>query len=202
MKNFYCNFSREYTKYGIAEALGNVLNKKKPIICCIGTDAVIGDSLGPLVGTMLSEKLRGRTYVYGNLSKPITAKDVKALSEYLSAVHIGCPILAIDAALGEKEELGAIKVSGDPVKPGLGVKKELTEIGNAMLIAVVDEKGKNNFLTSVRLSLVYRLAESITQGVIEYFDNLEEELTEKTNVPDAKDLSLLQNDKADSVNAL
>ena len=68
-----------------------------------------------------------------------------------------------------------------------------------MLIAVVDEKGKNNFLTSVRLSLVYRLAESITQGVIEYFDNLEEELPEKTNVPD---VNLLQKDNADGVNTL
>ena len=174
VKAFYYNNDFNTLKMGIAASLKSVFGGKKPIICCIGTDAVIGDSLGPLVGTLLKEKLLGKTYVYGTLNMPITAKDIDKLSDYLGKIHKSSPVLAIDAALGAENEIGYIKISDTPIKPGLGVEKKLSEIGSASIIAIVEEKNSKNMLSFVRISTVYALAQVICAGIVEYFDEIED----------------------------
>lgn len=156
----------------ISSALYRVLKGETPIICCIGTDAVSGDSLGPVTGTMLKNKLLGKTYLYGTLDKPITAKDVPYASRFIRAFHPETPILAIDAALGEAGEVGNVKISASPVKPGLGVKKDLSEVGNCSIIAVVEEKRRRELLSSVRISLIYRLAGEISDGIQDYLEKI------------------------------
>lgn len=174
MKSFYYNNDRSAVKRGISSALRAAFDGKKPIVCCIGTDAVSGDSLGPIVGTLLKEKLLGKTYVYGTLDMPITAKEVGALSDYLSKTHCGSPVLAVDAALGEENEVGYIKVCDLPIKPGLGVKKQLKELGSASIIAVVESKESKNLLSFVRISKVYGLATAIAEGICEYFAEIDD----------------------------
>jgi putative sporulation protein YyaC len=150
-------------------ALTHIFNGKVPIIVCIGTDAVAGDSLGPIVGSMLKEKILGKTFIFGSLDSTVTAKDVTAVSRFLNSVYVDYPILAIDAALGKKEEIGNVKLSDQPVKPGLGVNKDLSLLGTASLIGVVEQKlGGQNLLSSVRVSLVYKMAEIISSAVSEY----------------------------------
>ena len=56
------------------------------VIVCIGTDRSTGDSLGPLVGTLLSEKAENSSssfHVYGTLDDPITCDE---LSEKLNEI--------------------------------------------------------------------------------------------------------------------
>lgn len=43
------------------------------ILLCIGTDLVIGDCLGPIVGEILINR-NVNAYVYGTLTRPVTAK--------------------------------------------------------------------------------------------------------------------------------
>lgn len=173
MQNYYIPASSGGVKMKILQALNAVLDGKTAIFVCIGTDAVTGDSLGPLVGTMLRQKLGGRTYVFGSLDKPVTARDVNVIAEFVKRAYPYEKTVAIDAALGKREEIGGIKISDRPVKPGLGVEKDLAEIGDASIIAVVDEKtSPKASLSSVRLSLVYSLAEAISEAVKEYFDKL------------------------------
>ncbi len=150
----------------LARAVKSFTGNKKPVFVCIGTDAVTGDSLGPLTGTVLFEKLRGKAYVFGTLDRPLTALDVNIAAEFVKKTYPYGVVVAVDAALGRKEEVGSILVSDSPVKPGLGVKKELDEIGDVSVIGVVDEKKEQGGnLASVRLSLVYRLANLIAGGL-------------------------------------
>lgn len=122
---------------------------------------------------MLKEKLGGRAYVFGSLDKPVTARDVNVIANFVKRTYPYEKVVAIDAALGRREEIGGVKISDRPVKPGLGVEKNLAEIGDASIIAVVDEKtSPKTSLSSVRLSLVYSLAEAISEAVKEYFDKL------------------------------
>ena len=173
MQNYYVPASSGGAKIRISQALNAVLDGKTAIFVCIGTDAVTGDSLGPLVGTMLKEKLGGRTYVFGSLDKTVTARDVNVIARFVKKTYPYEKVVAIDAALGRREEIGGIKISDRPVKPGLGVEKDLAEIGDASIIAVVDEKtSPKNSLSSVRLSLVYSLAETVSEGIKDYFDKL------------------------------
>ena len=48
----------------------------------IGTDANIGDSLGPICGELTAD-LRQNCFFYGNLKHTITAKDVPFLCDFI-----------------------------------------------------------------------------------------------------------------------
>lgn len=157
----------------VARALSRLIGNKLPVFVCIGTDAVSGDSLGPLVGTVLENALNGKTYVFGTLGCPVTALDVNGTADFIKKVYPCCAVVAVDAALGKKEEVGTIKIADAPIKPGLGVNKNLKEIGNVSVIGVVEEKGGLGVnLGTVRLSLVYRLAEAIAGGAALYVERL------------------------------
>ena len=60
----------------VFRALKSLLGGRYPVFLCVGTDAVAGDSLGPLTGTLLESNLRGKTYVFGTLDRLVTALDV------------------------------------------------------------------------------------------------------------------------------
>ena len=139
---------------------------KTPIITCIGSDLVLGDSLGPLVGTMLIKK-KVAAYVYGTLNAPITAKEIVCAKTHLKMLHPDSFIIAIDAAVGNTEDIGLIKVSDKGLKPGLGVDKNLGVIGDCSIIGVVAGKSLQNYnlFNLTRLNLIYKMAEKIASGV-------------------------------------
>ena len=153
------------------KSIGNALiscNKKlqTPIIICIGSDLVLGDSLGPLVGTMLTRR-NVNAYIYGTLNSPITAKEINCAKLHVKMLHPESFIIAIDAAVGNSEDIGLIKVSDKGLKPGLGVNKNLGVIGDCSIIGVVAEKSTQNYnlFNLTRLNLIYKMAERIADGV-------------------------------------
>lgn len=139
-----------------------------PVIVCVGSDLAIGDSLGPICGSMLQYKTQGlNTYIYGTLSAPVTAKEIPYLRTFLSQTHQGSQILAIDAAVGEDGDVGLIKLSDTPLLPGAGAKKKLGAVGDISLLGIVAEKSVANYglLNTTRLNLVYTMAELIADGI-------------------------------------
>ena len=138
------------------------------IFVFIGTDANIGDSLGPICGQITD--FSGRTCLfYGDLTNTITAKDVPYLVDFIKQTHPSSFIVTVDAALGSKDDIGVIKVCKNGIKPGLGVNKNLPEIGDASIIAVVGEKKLNYGLNSVlRLGAVFKIAKTISDGITEF----------------------------------
>ncbi len=145
---------------------------KPPIIACIGSDLVLGDSLGPLVGTMLTKR-NVRAYVYGTLNSPITAKEILCAKTHLKMLHPNSFIIAIDAAVGNSEDIGIIKISNKGLKPGLGVDKNLGEIGDCGIIGVVAGKSLQNYnlFNLTRLNLIYKMAEKIAAGVEKFISD-------------------------------
>ena len=143
--------------------------RKRPIFICVGSDLVLGDSLGPLVGTML-RKRNVRSYVYGTLNYPITAKEVEYASTYLKQMHPNSISIAIDAAVGNPSDVGLIRVLDKGLKPGLGVDKNLGIIGDLSIIAVVAAKSlqNHNLFNLTHLNLVYKMAEKIVDGIEKY----------------------------------
>ena len=180
----YCYNDGKFSSEEISAALEKVLGGAIPVICCIGTDAVIGDSLGPVAGTTLDRLLHGKTYVYGSLKRPIIASDVESLSVFLKKVHPDSPILAIDAAIGAKEEVGNVKITDTPLKPGLGVKKDLSSVGTASIIGIIADKTRENPFSDVRLSRVFTLSDRICDGIVAYFDKIE---AKRTNFVDSSE---------------
>ena len=144
------------------------ITEKMPVVVCIGSDLAIGDSLGPVTGSMLKFKTQGLGFfLYGTLSTPITAKEIKYIRTFLKETHRGCPVIAVDAAVGDAGDIGLIKISDTPLLPGAGANKQLGAIGDITVMGIVAEKSLANYglLHSTRLNLVYNMAEIISDGL-------------------------------------
>lgn len=164
------NMFSSTAKDGICESIKqyNVKNKR-PIIVCIGSDLVLGDSLGPLVGTMLKKMDLG-TYIYGTLNHPITAKEIEHVKTHLKILHPYSVVIAIDAAVGAENDVGLLRFMDKGLKPGLGVNKNLCAIGDASIIGVVAQKSEQNhkLYNLTRLNFVFKMAEVIANGISQY----------------------------------
>lgn len=142
----------------------------RPIVfVCIGTDRSTGDSLGPLIGTLLQEKEIAPYHVYGTLDDPIHAVNMDAKLAEIKQKHFNPFIIGIDACLGRLKSVGSIQVGDGPVKPGAGVNKELPEVGNMHITGIVNVSGFMEFfvLQNTRLNLVLKMAKTIANGIFE-----------------------------------
>lgn len=170
---FSFNLFNALAPQGVCIALKRLLAKRKlaPIVLCIGSDLSVGDSLGPVAGTMLKEQLAGlNCYVYGTLAKPITAHEVKYMNEFLRETHPGSPVIAVDAAVGVAGDIGLIKIANTGIKPGSGANKKLATVGDASIMGIVAEKSVFNYslFSTTRLNIVYKMAAIIAEGISSY----------------------------------
>lgn len=144
------------------------LDNNPPVVVCVGSDLAIGDSLGPITGSMLKFKTQGlQVFIYGTLSSPVTAKEIKYLRAFLQETHKDSQIIAIDAAVGEEGDIGLIKITDSPLLPGAGANKKLGALGDLSIMGIVAEKSVANYglLNTTRLNLVYSMAEIISDGI-------------------------------------
>ncbi|PLS15782.1 spore protease YyaC [Bacillus sp. M6-12] len=137
------------------------------VIVCIGTDRSTGDSLGPLVGTLLHEKISSHFHVYGTLEDPIHAVNLQEKLNEINDKHDNPFIIGVDACLGRLKSVGMVQVGEGPVKPGAGVNKELPEVGEAHITGIVNVSGFMEYmvLQNTRLNLVLKMAKTIANGI-------------------------------------
>lgn len=154
-------------------------------VVCVGTDRSTGDSLGPLVGTML---LRSSFpgMVIGDLDSPVHAENLDEAATRLAG-QCGL-VLGVDACLGTRQEVGSVMVRPGPLRPGLGVKKKLLPIGDLYIAGVVNVGGFMEYmvLQNTRLSVVMRMAQAIATGLIKADAMMREARDGNTPGPDAR----------------
>lgn len=142
-----------------------------PVILCIGSDLSVGDSLGPVTGTKLKQLLSGlNCYVYGTLSKPITAHEVKYMNDFLKFTHPNSPVIAVDAAVGNAGDIGLIKIAKRALKPGSGANKKLAKIGDVSIMGIIAEQSVFNYslFSATRLNIIYKMSEIISEGIASF----------------------------------
>ena len=142
--------------------------RQPPVVVCVGSDLAIGDSLGPITGSMLKYKTQGLgAFIYGTLAAPVTAKEIGYMQTFLKQTHPKNLILAVDAAVGEKGDIGLIRILDTPLLPGAGANKKLGAIGDLSIMGIVAEKSLHNYglLNTTRLNLVYSMAEILSDAL-------------------------------------
>lgn len=117
---------------------------QKPVVLCVGTATVTGDSLGPRVGDLLVEKYQLDAYVYGRTARPVNGLNYPLYVAHVKKHHIGSFVLAVDACLGEKKDLGRVKVSVSGLRAGAALNKNLPSFGDIGILGVVAERSKDN----------------------------------------------------------
>lgn len=137
------------------------------VFVCIGTDRSTGDSLGPLVGYKISNIKSKRTFVYGTLESPVHAKNLDEVMNKIFMEHDKPFIVAIDACLGRMDHVGYVTVGEGSIKPGSGVNKNLTAVGDMHVTGIVNFGGFMDFLIlqNTRLSVVMKMADLLSMGI-------------------------------------
>lgn len=139
-----------------------------PLILCIGTDRCIGDSLGPLTGTIL-ERSNAPFPVYGTLKKPIHALNLSSSLTEIKEIHPDHLMIAVDASLGNEDEIGNIIIRKGPLYPGKGVGKKLPASGDLSIVGIVENASCDvaSAIHNIRLHFIMSMAEVIASVIME-----------------------------------
>lgn len=172
----YNEFVREFTK--------KVNNVKKQysnyIFVCIGTEKIVGDSFGPMVGgnlKHLSFDNNMKIEVIGSKENIINYNNIdKKLKEVSRKYQNSCTVL-IDSALSKKENIGKIVVTNKNMQIGSALNKNKYINADISVKAVVGQNyklPKYNFrvLKNVSSDLVMNLANTVSYGIYEVVNTL------------------------------
>ncbi len=137
------------------------------VIVCIGTDRATGDALGPIVGSIISDKDSGY-HVYGTLKSPVHALNIRDCINTIYSRYDNPVVIAIDASLGHSNDVGMVTLCNSPLLPGIGVNKKLPAIGDISITGIVNISGRPgiNLLQSTRLYTVKNMADYIADSLI------------------------------------
>lgn len=137
------------------------------LVLCIGTDRSTGDALGPLVGSFLQDVKGVEARILGTLDQPVHAGNLQSSLDQLREGPGHRVLVAIDASLGQSEQVGTICVGRGPIRPGAGVSKQLPWVGHLHVTGTVNVGGymEHLVLHNTRLSLVMRMAKTIAGGL-------------------------------------
>ncbi|NLC77514.1 MAG: spore protease YyaC [Clostridia bacterium] len=167
-----CHYEEPYLITRLGRALHHHLTILDPegsrplVLVCIGTDRSTGDSLGPLVGTRLSD-LDPSLKVYGTLARPVHATNLQDTLTEIEEAYQNPLVIAVDACLGRSESVGSITLSAGALKPGAGVNKNLPQVGDLHFTGIVNVGGYMEYfvLQNTRLGLVWKMANIIAASI-------------------------------------
>ncbi len=143
------------------------------IFLCVGSDKITGDAFGPLVGENLKKLFKNfynNIKVVGTLENPVSGINLeKEVNNIINLYENPC-IIAIDAALSKKENIGKIVVSNSKTKFGKGTNKKMIEVGNISIKGIVardHNMPRYNYheLQNTSLNIVMNLADITAEGI-------------------------------------
>lgn len=171
-ETFYYNASAKRNTFDFSRQLADILghadlDNREIVLLCVGSDRSTGDSLGPLIGYKLQYSLKNKIHIYGTLKEPVHAVNLADSIEEIHAKHHRPFIIAVDASLGTTGHVGYATICECPLRPGIGVKKSLPEVGDLCITGIVNLSGSTSgmLLQSTRLSVVMELADFISTGI-------------------------------------
>lgn len=121
------------------------LEISKLIFLCIGTDRVIGDSFGPLVGYKLKYLFKDEQNikVIGTLNNIICTHNISKIIKDINNTYPESFLIAIDAALSNKNNIGKIVVSNNSINVGSGLNKSNIYVGDMSIKGIVSRRLSN-----------------------------------------------------------
>lgn len=168
----YCFYALE--EANIDDISKHILNKingrNKILILCIGSDSCIGDSLGPLTGTLL-KKHNCPCTIMGDLENLVDYNNLTQKINYIKNHYKDHFIIAIDASLGDKNNIGKIIIENGSISPATALKSGNCSVGDISIKAVVNRyssiKYANEYiLQQTRLYYVYSMAEILSKAIL------------------------------------
>lgn len=116
--------------------------EREIVIVCFGTNAISGDALGPMVGTLLTQKYNVPAFVYGTDECTVNGKNMAQWLSFIKTVHKDAIFVAVDASLGRADKIGEIVIRPDGVCPS-GVTGKSERFGDVGILGIVAQNHKD-----------------------------------------------------------
>lgn len=143
------------------------------LILCIGTERLIGDSLGPRIGTNIKQVENENIKIYGTAKNNMDFLNSKNVIEQIYKIYNNPYIITIDAALGKKSSIGEIYLSDGCMKIGTALGKSICFYSNINIKCIVGEysdcsKWQNyKILSNVSKQDIDNLVEIVSLGIVQ-----------------------------------
>lgn len=151
----------------ITKAINQIINNKNReiVFLCIGTEKVIGDSFGPVVGQMLKTKIKN---VYGDLGETVNAMNLNEKISQIYSKFNNPYIIVLDSALGNKEMINKVVIGNGGVKPGSALEKNIDTVGDMYINAIVGKNGNSNFneLKKFKTNDIINLSKNVYKAIL------------------------------------
>lgn len=151
----------------------------RPVVICIGSDKITGDRLGPLVGDFLTEIYNVDAFVYGKSGKNVNGINFAHYQSHIASCHSDSIIVAVDSCLGQRPDVGTIKLTNKGVRAGGALGRQNERIGDLGILGIVGEYGKDNFniLKNIDKTFVQDLAFTIAAKLIKILQDIKDSAT-------------------------
>lgn len=159
--------------------LNNVIELKNNsettiIFLCIGTNRIVGDAFGPVVGSVLKKNLSANNniQIVGDLKECVTYNNINKTVDLLTDDYQANFVIVLDSALSCKKNIGKVFIQNRGLKYAESLKKNNAIIGNISIKAIVGENSYNpvknfNNLKNVSLNRIYKMCNLVSNGIIE-----------------------------------
>lgn len=115
----------------------------KILFICIGNSKIIGDSLGPLVGSIILnrkdiiEKNKNiQIEVIGTINNPLVYSKIETVVREINKREYN-KIIIIDSAFGSKYNIGKVSINNSIINVGKGINKGRVLKGDIILKGIV-----------------------------------------------------------------
>lgn len=171
MQNFENELKTKISREIENEGISNI------VFLCIGTSKIIGDAIGPAIGSRLKCIESEYVQVYGTIEKNLNFKNTKEVIENIFNKYKNPYIVTIDAALSNKRNFGDIVLGSGYIKIGKALEKSLCFNSNISIKCVVGKKYQDkikNFdvLRSVEIKNLVKFSEYVSNGIIKVVRNV------------------------------
>ena len=157
----------------IKKVAKSIPSDKETVVACIGTDCSSGDSLGPIVGTLLQAEHFSN--VIGTLNDPLDFGNYQTKFDEKYGERDNLFVIAVDAAFGYPTEVEQIIVRKGGLIPGSSLWEAKHEFGDLTVMGVINSLGPNNeqVLHTTSLRVVLNMALVISHLLLDVFRKLE-----------------------------
>lgn len=169
-EGLYANFIRDFGNRICSITAGKTYSNV--IFLCIGTERLIGDAFGPLVGNRLIVLLRNanKLNVIGNLNSNVSICNITEIMQNIRNTYANPFIVAIDSALSNSEQIGNIVVSDGGLTLGSSMNRKSVIVGDMSIRGIVGKNCRNAnqnliILQKASLSMIVDMAEVVATGI-------------------------------------
>ena len=164
--------------------LNNIINlssgERNIVFLCLGTTTIIGDSFGPIVGTLLKKNFEksNTVKIIGDLKEAMTYSKIEENIDYIKEKYSNSLIVVLDAALSDKHDIGKIFIQNRGLRYAESLHKQNNFLGNISIKAVVGEDMNNNIqnfktLKNVSFEQVKSMSDIVSKGIIDVMNKKE-----------------------------